>query len=148
MTVRNGGAAAFASRRLPAKARHLGRHAGLIDEDELRRIKTGLTAEPFQARKPDVVAILFAGVCGLFLNVIPRRSKKRQMVAGQTRTPCSASSFDPPGWPLLRAALRRSPASADAARPTSTLRSKIAAPQPASTCPLQSPRSSDAAGPR
>lgn len=71
MAMRYAGPAAFAARRSSSQTRHLGRQAGLIDEDELRRIEIELTVEPVPASLQDVGAILLQYMCGLFLNVQP-----------------------------------------------------------------------------
>lgn len=46
MSVGNGGATTFPFLRTSSQAGHLGRSAGLIDEDKLVRIKSWLTIKP------------------------------------------------------------------------------------------------------
>ncbi len=46
MAVRDGGPAALAAPGAAAQARHLGRGAGLVDEDQLVGIKVELAVEP------------------------------------------------------------------------------------------------------
>ena len=127
MAVGNGGPAALAALGPAAQARHLGRGAGLIDEDELLGIELRLGLEPGLAAGGNVRPLLLGGVGGFFLKLMPRRSKKYHTVAGQADTArCSArrpaisaklmsgrsltnarmkaswaSSFDPPRLPLL-----------------------------------------------
>ena len=48
------------------QAGHLGRGAGLIDEDELLRIKVGLGVEPSLAAGGDIRPLLLGGVRGFF----------------------------------------------------------------------------------
>ncbi len=50
--------------------------------NELCRIKIYLSVEPGLALCHYIRALLFAGVRSLFLNVMPRLSKKYQTVAG------------------------------------------------------------------
>ena len=50
----------------PAQPRHVGRSPGLIDEDELARIKPRLLLLPGRACHADVGAILFGGVQTFF----------------------------------------------------------------------------------
>ena len=66
----------------------MGGTAGLIDEDEFFGIKIGLSVEPSLAASGDVRPLLLGGVRGFFLKLIPRRSKKYQIVAGQADTAC------------------------------------------------------------
>lgn len=64
--VRHRRAAAFAARRPASQARHLGRGAGLVDEDQAFGIKLGLLGEPGFAPGGDVGPRLLAGVRGFF----------------------------------------------------------------------------------
>jgi hypothetical protein len=50
----------------PASAGHLGRGAGLVDEDQTLRFQIRLRLEPGPAPAQDVSALLFAGVRGFF----------------------------------------------------------------------------------
>jgi hypothetical protein len=58
-----------------------------IDEDQLPRIEIELAIEPILAPLQDVGAVLFGRVCCLFLRVIPRRAKNRQIVPSATWVP-------------------------------------------------------------
>ena len=60
-------------------ARHVGRRRRLIDEHQFQRIEVKLTLEPSPSPLKDVRAVLLARVRGFFLNVMSRRSKKRQI---------------------------------------------------------------------
>ena len=93
MTMRDGSPAAFAPRRPSAQAGHLGRRPGLVDEDRALRIEVELPLEPGLAPLHDVGPILLGGMRRLFLNVMPRRSKKRQTVPRATPSPRSCRSF-------------------------------------------------------
>ena len=66
MAVGNGGPAALAALGSAAQAGHLGRGAGLIDEDELVGIKIGLGVEPSLATGDDIRPLLLGGVRGFF----------------------------------------------------------------------------------
>lgn len=84
MTVGNRGAASLATRATPPKPCHLRRGGGLVDEDQLLRLKIGLGVEPGLAAAQDIGALLLGGVRRLFLNVTPRLSRKYQIVDGTT----------------------------------------------------------------
>ena len=77
MAVRHGGAQPSSAPASSAFARQIGRGAGFIDEDELRRVEIGLSLEPFEAALQHVRPLLFGGMRALFLNVTRCRSKKR-----------------------------------------------------------------------
>jgi hypothetical protein len=49
MAVRHGGAQPSPAPAASGFARQIGRGAGLVDEDELRRVEIGLSLEPFEA---------------------------------------------------------------------------------------------------
>ena len=66
MTVRDRTQAAGAAPRSPAQPGHLGRRAGLIDEDKALRIKLYLCGAPGLSLRGDVRALLLAGVRGFF----------------------------------------------------------------------------------
>lgn len=89
MTVRNGGNTPLSAWCSAAKARHLRRSAGLIDEDESFRIKFELTVKPDLPRCFYILALLFARMRCLFLYVMPRLAKNCQTVDGATPMPCS-----------------------------------------------------------
>ena len=57
-------------------ARHLGRRAAFIDEDQALGIEVGLGVEPGFAPGGYVRPILLGGVCRLFFRVKPWRLKK------------------------------------------------------------------------
>ncbi len=60
------GAAAHPALGAAPQAGHLGRGAGLIDEDELLGIKIGLGVEPGLAAGDDIRPLLLGGVRGFF----------------------------------------------------------------------------------
>ena len=91
MAVWHGGPAALPSRRPAAQARHLGGGAGLVDEDQALRVEVELAVEPGLARRLDIAALLLGRMRGLFLSVMRRRRKKRQMLVSPTPTPRSFS---------------------------------------------------------
>ena len=68
----------FAFLSAAAQTGHVGRRAGLINEDEFGGIEFELVLEPGLAPLQDIGAILLAGVRGLFLRVILWRSRNRQ----------------------------------------------------------------------
>jgi len=61
-------------------AGHVGRGPGLVDEHEALGLQIELTVEPCPALAQDVGTVLLDRVPGLFLRVIPRRSKNRHKV--------------------------------------------------------------------
>jgi hypothetical protein len=71
--------------------RHVGGCPGLVDEDQPLGVEIKLALEPCLPPLQDVGPILLRRVTGLFLRVIPWRSKNRHSVAMLTLTPCSAS---------------------------------------------------------
>ncbi len=86
MAVGDGGPATLTALGSAPQTGHLGRSAGLVDEDELFGIKIGLGVEPGLAAEGDIRPLLFGGVRRFFLKLIPRRSKKYHTVAGQADT--------------------------------------------------------------
>jgi hypothetical protein len=74
------GPQALAARGAAAGAGHVGLRPGLVDEDEPLRIEVGPGLEPGLAPLQDVGTVLLAGVRGLLLRVIRRRTKKRRSV--------------------------------------------------------------------
>src|SRR3954466_5950576 len=86
-----GGPAPRPFRAPPAKSRHLGRGGGLVDEDEPVRIEIELAFKPGFARLLHIGSLLLGGMRGLFLYVIPRRAKKRQIVVTPKGAPRSIS---------------------------------------------------------
>ncbi len=64
MAVGNGGPAACPALGSAAQAGHLGRGAGLVDEDELLGIELGV--EPGLAAGDDIRPLLLGGVRGFF----------------------------------------------------------------------------------
>ena len=92
MTVRNGGNTPLSARRPAAQARHLCGSTGLVDEDESLGIKIELAVKPDLPGRLYIVALLFARMRCLFLNVMPRLSKKCQTVALQTESRNSDAS--------------------------------------------------------
>jgi hypothetical protein len=96
MPVRNRRAAAFSAPRATVEARHLGAGSRLVEEDEMLRIKLGLLLEPLFARRVYQPTSLFGGMRSLFLSVILRRSKKRQI------EPIPAARLRPSEGPATR----------------------------------------------
>jgi hypothetical protein len=78
MAVRHGADEALSPRRPAARAGHVGRRPGLVDEDQAGRVKQRLSLPPKRARRGDVGPVLLGGVRGFFLKLIPWRLKKRQ----------------------------------------------------------------------
>src|SRR5665213_3155557 len=129
MAVRDRGTASFTTLGPPAQPRHLGRCGGLVDEDQFLGIEIELSVEPCATAALDVRALLLAGMRRLFLNVMPRLSRNIHTVEATARTLCllatfsaisakvmsgvssisstlkasCGSSFEPDGWPCLRA---------------------------------------------
>ena len=66
MAVRNAGPQPVASWSPAAGARHLGRGAGLVDEDELGRVEIKLALEPALPPGEHVLPVLFGGVSRFF----------------------------------------------------------------------------------
>ena len=66
MAVGNRRPAALAALGSAPQTGHLGRGAGLIDEDELLGIKIGLGVEPGLAAGDDIRPLLLGGVRGFF----------------------------------------------------------------------------------
>jgi len=66
MAVRDGGPAAHPPLGSAPQAGHLGRSAGLVDEDQLLGIEIGLGVEPGLAAGDDIRPLLFGGVRGFF----------------------------------------------------------------------------------
>jgi hypothetical protein len=66
VSVRNRGAASGAAWRTAIAPGHLGRGAGLIDEDQSLGIEIGLRLEPGLPSTRDVRPLLLAGVRGFF----------------------------------------------------------------------------------
>jgi hypothetical protein len=90
--VRDRGTQALALGRATAYSRHIGRHPGLIYEDEPFRVEIELPFEPVFAPLGDVGAGLLARVCGLFLKVSPQRAMYSHSVERETVTFRSAAS--------------------------------------------------------
>lgn len=72
-------------------AGHVGGGPGLVDEDEAFGFRIELIVEPALALPQDVGAVLLDRVPGLFLRVIPCRTKKRCTVPIPTGVPHSIS---------------------------------------------------------
>ena len=70
---------------------HVGGGPCLVDEDEAFRLQIELVVEPVLALPQDVGAVLLDRVPGLFLRVIPCRTKKRCTVPIPTEVPRSIS---------------------------------------------------------
>ncbi|MEL6266772.1 MAG: hypothetical protein AAFR52_14195, partial [Pseudomonadota bacterium] len=85
----NADARALAPRGTAPQARHPGGQPGLVDEDQAFRVQVRLRLEPGDARRGDVRAVLLAGLGGLLPNDQPCRRKKRCIVDGAKRSPCS-----------------------------------------------------------
>jgi hypothetical protein len=87
MAVRDGGPQSPSAPAASMRSSETGGSAGLVDEDEFRGIKIELGGEPVPALLQNVRAPLLLGVRGLFLNVTPWRSKKRQSTETEKRSP-------------------------------------------------------------
>src|SRR5450755_198028 len=70
-----------------ALSRQIGGSPRFVDEYERSRIEVELRPEPLPASLQDVRALLFLSVRSFFLNVIPCRSKKRQITEEEKRSP-------------------------------------------------------------
>jgi hypothetical protein len=81
VSVRDCSAAALPPWRPAAQTRHLRRQAAFIDEDQVLRIESWLCLEPILAHRLHIGAFLFARVSGLFLCVMPCRSRNFQTSA-------------------------------------------------------------------
>ena len=66
MAMRDRRAAAGSALRAAVEPSHLGRRAGLVDEDELFRVEIRLGVEPGEPLPRDVGPVLLAGVRGFF----------------------------------------------------------------------------------
>jgi hypothetical protein len=66
MAVRNFGDQPFPARASSAQSGHVGRSAGLVDEDEFRRVKARLRFFPARAGRAYVLALLLGGVQAFF----------------------------------------------------------------------------------
>ena len=80
MSMRDRRAQAFAARSPAVRSGHLCRGPGFVNEHEAFGFQIELTIEPRSALAQDVWAVLFDRVPGLFLRVMPRRSKNRHKV--------------------------------------------------------------------
>ena len=87
MAVRDGGPQSPSAPAASMLSSETGGSAGLVDEDEFRGIKIELGGEPVPALLQNIRAPLLLGVRGLFLNVTPWRSKKRQSTETEKRSP-------------------------------------------------------------
>lgn len=87
VAVRHAGAQPFAARGSAVAACHVGGRPGFVDKDQPFRIEIELAGEPFLAPLQDVGTVLLGRVGRLFLRVIPRRLKNRQIVPSATWTP-------------------------------------------------------------
>lgn len=67
--------------------RHLGRHPGLVDEQQPGRLKACLEPQPSLAATGYVRAVLFVGVQRFFLKLMPWRWKNRHTVPMPTDRP-------------------------------------------------------------
>jgi len=87
MGVRNSDAQPSTPSASSAFARQIGGRPGLVDEHQFPRIEAELRGKPVLALHQDVRAQLLRGMRRLFLNVIPWRSKKRQITEEEKRSP-------------------------------------------------------------
>ena len=92
MALRDAGTQPLAFLSAAAQAGHVGRRAGLVNEDEFAGIEFELVLEPGLAPLQDVGPIPLRRVRGLFLNVRPQRSRKVQMVPTLALTQRSVAS--------------------------------------------------------
>ncbi|TCL87296.1 hypothetical protein C8J38_1311 [Rhizobium sp. PP-WC-2G-219] len=74
------------------QAGQLCREAGFVNEHQLCRIEIELAVEPVSATLQDVGAVLLQCMCGLFLNVQPRRQSQALKALRLIRTDCSPTS--------------------------------------------------------
>ena len=77
MTVRDGHAQAFAARGPSMGAVHVGPGPCLVDEDEPVGVEAGLAVAPGAPLAQHIRALLLRRVAGLFLRVMPWRTRKR-----------------------------------------------------------------------
>ena len=68
-------------------ARQIGGSPRFIDECQLSRIEIELRPKSFLTLLQDIRTLLFLGVRSFFLNLIPWRSKKRQITEDEKRSP-------------------------------------------------------------
>src|SRR5450432_1599731 len=80
---------AFSFRRPAAQPGHVGFRPGLVDEHQSLGIDAALIGSPSRAMAAYVRTILLARDKGLFLNVTPRRRKKRLIIEVSDLTPRS-----------------------------------------------------------
>jgi hypothetical protein len=73
MAVRHACSTTLAANCASAQACHFGRQPGLVYEDQLFRIEIELAIKPDSPALQDIRSILLQCMCGLFLNVHPRR---------------------------------------------------------------------------
>ena len=59
--------------------RHVGLGPGLVDEDEVARVERRALAQPGRTPGLDIGTVAFGRGQGLFLRVIPSRSKNRRI---------------------------------------------------------------------
>jgi len=78
-------------RSAPAQARHVGRSACFVDEDEPRRVELELVLKPVLAPLQDIRPVLLRGMGGLFFTVMLQRSRKVQIVPTLALMPRSAA---------------------------------------------------------
>jgi len=84
VTVRHASAQSLSSRGPAVTSRHVGRRPGFVDEDQRLGVEVELAVEPLLTSLQDVGAVLLGRVRRLFLRVIPRRLKNRQIVPSAT----------------------------------------------------------------
>ena len=87
VTVRHRGSAAFATQSPSISPGHFGRCTRFIDEYQPFHLKIELGIRPGLPLTQDVRPLLFGGVRSFFLNVMPWRSSRRQIVLGATFRP-------------------------------------------------------------
>jgi hypothetical protein len=90
VAVGNGGAQPLAASGAAVATGHVGRGPSLIDKDQLLGVESRLAFHPILAALQDVRPFPLGSVRRLFLSVIPRRAKKRQIVETLKRWPVSA----------------------------------------------------------
>jgi hypothetical protein len=92
VSVRHGHPATSTARSSAVTAGHLRVRGGLAEGDRPVRIEVGLLFEPVLAGCPHVRPCLLSRADRPFLQVIPRRRKKRHRPLVRVRTPCSAGA--------------------------------------------------------
>ncbi|KXV23406.1 hypothetical protein AD935_00345 [Gluconobacter japonicus] len=108
MAVRHTGAAAFPEQGPPAQTGHFRGEASFVNAHHSLRIELGLEGEPLLPSFQDVLALLFQGMGGLFLNVHSYCRSQRIAVEIPTPNRAAIERADAPITPASRTRSRRS----------------------------------------